>query len=193
MNWKERAEAFRKTGQKASQRSNDEAIARKVLRGVGCTEKTAPLLCAALGIDPDGQLMDIAVDAMNSVSGGMFDNMSAARRFVVDVRQIRLSRGFLEGSTVSDICANAARMPYGGGVLVFFRHPTDRRPMCLAFLHEPPDGVIPGWLLRPVSTLVLRRDGVSAWLREVEDLVRGMAEDMRWSLPELEGISEQGG
>ena len=185
MNWKEKAEAFRKAGGTPAQKKEQEFIARKILRGLGWTDKQLPLLARELSLDPDSQTLDTALDALNYVSDGMFTNTSANQKFVVDTRQIRFSKAFLEGVKVVNFCEAASSLPENGGVLVFFRSPKDENKcMTAIFLHEPVQGYLPGWLLNPVCTLYVRRGNVSMWTRETVSLIRDMASDLNWAVPE---------
>lgn len=188
MNWKEKAEAFAKAGGTRSQKRDLDFIGRTILRGLGWPEKRLPLLATQLGIDADAvTTMDTAVDVLNDVSEGMFSPASVTRRFSIDTCQLRFTKAFLEGSKVEDRMAAAMQMPENGGIVSLFRSPKDeKRCMAAVFLHEPSQGYLPNWLLRPVTTLWARRDDlrVSLWTREASGLFRDMARDLGWAVPE---------
>ena len=185
MDWKAKAEAYKKIGRTPAGAAEDEFVARKILRGLGWTEKSAPFLCSLLTLDAERPLLDIAVDVLDSVSGGMFGVGSLSRRFVVDARRIGLSKSFLAGDTVKSLCASAMSLPENGGVLTFFRNPKDKaKCMTAVFLHEPKEGYLPEWLLRPVATLAVRHGNASMWIRETMPLISDMAEVLRWAVPD---------
>lgn len=188
MNWKEKAEAFRKAGGTSSQKRDLDFIGRTILRGLGWAERRLPLLAAELGVDTESVTsMDAAMDVLNQVSEGMFSPASATRRFSIDTCQLRFTKAFLAGSKVEDRMAAAAQMPENGGIIALFRNPKDEKKCVAAvFLHEPSQGYLPNWLLRPVTTLWARRDDLHAslWTREASSLFRDMASDLGWAVPE---------
>ena len=187
MGWKERARAYsRGEGRRAH---DDGFAARKLLRGLGWTEAKIEPLCALLDLEPEPEesTLEVAVDILDAVSGGMFRRDSPGARFMLDVREVKTARNFWESAKAEDMIGLAASMPEGHALIVLSEIHRDDGPQSVAhvLINDGGDvGNTPDWLLRPVSTLAARCGVVSVWRRETSELVRDMSECMDWNVPE---------
>lgn len=187
MSWKDRAEAYKEIGSIAGRR-DDDFCARKILRGLGWTERGLPLLCMRTGVRYDGAepLINLARKILDAVSLGEFDTGSSSCKFVMDVRPMEKGGVFWanddEFRELSDI-ANTA----GIGLLMFGRKPArGASDECVACLMMRDCMDVPPWLLQPVSVLKERKFGTMAWMRRADEMVASMAEFRNWDVPKPE-------
>lgn len=189
MSWKKRAEAY--SGD-VKRNKEEDFTARKLLRGLGWTERGIPLLCSQVGpdYDPEVPLLTTVIDVLDSLSGGWFSPTSPYRRFVIDTRTLPLSRAKWDNPAVQSLAEMAKGMPVGNGVIVLSKVDDasgNSRCMSTVFLHDNYCiENIPKWLLMPVSVLKARVGGgmVSVWTRDAEELIRDMAAVHDWPIPE---------
>ena len=189
MNWQKRAEAY---AGDVKRNKDENFTARKLLRGLGWTERGLPLLCSKVGpdYDPEVPVLTIVIDVLDSLSGGWFSPTSPYRRFIIDTRPLPKSRAGWENPAIQSMASMAGGMPMSHGVIVLSKvDDTAGGAKCVAtvFMHDGGQTQnIPAWLLMPVSVLKARMaDGfVSVWVRDAEELIRDMAKVHDWPIPE---------
>lgn len=187
--WRKRVEAY--AGDTKRNKSED-FTARKLLRGLGWTERGLPLLCTALGLEygPEVPTLTTVIDVLDSLSGGWFSPVSPYRKFILDVRDIPRSKSGWDNYAIQSMASMAGGMPMSHGVIVLSKvDDTAGGAKCVAtvFMHDGGQTQnIPAWLLMPMSVLKARMaDGfVSVWVRDAEELIRDMAKVHDWPIPE---------
>lgn len=182
--WKDRLEAATSAPNKVAMGDAD-FTARKILRGLGWNEAKLPLLCSFLSCEYDAgePRIDAVRRVLDFVSGGAFGAMSPARRFILDVRNCASGRKCWKTDTdLALMCEVAKSVP--GALIVCSRvKSNDGRDDGLAFVFARDAGEVPEWLLRPVSTYMARVNGCMVWRRETIELIRDMAECLKWNIP----------
>jgi hypothetical protein len=185
MSWKERAEAYASIGSAAGQR-NDDFVARKVLKGVGWSERKLPLLCSKLDVPWDGSapLWDTTRDCLDVMSGNLFGHNSPNRKFILDVRPLnKKGMCWKDQEELDEYCEIAQTV--SGGFIVCGRKQISEgvsEAIALCFLNEAYQP--PVWILQPPAALRERRNTVAVWVRRVEDLFRDMSQFMGWNVPQ---------
>jgi len=188
-NWQKRAEVY---AGDVKRNKEEDFTARRLLRGLGWTERGLPLLCSQLGMefDPEVPTLTTVIDVLDSLSGGWFSPASPYRRFIIDTRTLPKTRAGWDNPAVQALAHMAGSMPVGNGVIVVSKvDDTAGGAKCMAtvFLHDSYCVEnIPKWLLMPVSVIKARVGGgmVSVWTRDAEELIRDMAVVHDWPIPE---------
>ena len=183
MGWKERAEAYKSIGNQKGMRVDD-FIARKLLRGIGWTEKDLGLLCYKLGLkfDSNEPIINTTKEILDVVSYGSFGMLSPNRKFMLDIRNIPMSAKFWNSDEILELCEIANSMPYGMIIFSEKSKDADRKCVGTVFLHEQDE--TPNWILQPTSILRFRKNETMVWIRDGEELIRDMARDLKWSIPD---------
>ena len=177
-NWKDRA-ALYKDGSRLCSQNNEDMIARKILRGLGYTEKGINKLESALELayDPAKPLFDRVKTCLEIVSRGMFSSDRAHRRFALTTRDTDDTHSMIIRHM--DEWIQMAE-PEKEGVVVMSRVGKDRRAWGYVIMRET---LLPVWILQHPAVLIRRADGWWVWYREVTDLVYDMARFEHWDVP----------
>lgn len=177
-NWKDRA-ALYKSGSRLSSQNNEDLVARKVLRGLGYTEKGINKLESALEIeyDPAKPLFDRVRTCLETVSRGMFSQDRDHRRFALAVRDTDETHSMIVKHMDEWI---PMAEPEKDGIIVMSRVGKDRRAWGYAIMRET---LLPVWILQHPAVLIRRADGWWVWYRDVTDLVYDMARFEHWDVP----------
>lgn len=194
--WQDRLKAYRNAGGTVEQLADDNT-ARKIIKGLGWSEKHIDALCTCLGLEPaeDASHLDKALDILDRVSGGLFSETSPNRKFIVSRRKVAFSNSFWNGETAKQLLDMAKGME--GGMVIFHMKASDEaqhRNLAIVILHEGQtcmDGVtVPGWMLKSPATFKMNRNGMDIWVKETEDLIHDMAETWDWYIPSARDIIE---
>ena len=197
MSWQERVKAYRNAGGSA-ERLADDNTARKIVKGLGWSEKHIDALCTCLGLEPaeDASQLDKALDILDRVSGGLFSETSPNRKFIISRRRVAFSNTFWNGQTADQLLDMAKGVE--GGMVIFHMKASDdakHRNLAIVILHEAQDcgqgkvGV-PSWLLRSPATYKMNRNGMDIWVKETEDFIHDMAETLDWYIPSAKDVIE---
>ena len=173
MNWRERVAAY-------------EALARKVIQGLGWPGSKLRYLCKVLDIpyDDANSDFDLAKEVLNAVSDGSFHPSSPARKFVVDSRPPgKNGTCWSDEDELCDLCSVAKSTSDGLLVLCRIGGKTGV-PDCRAFMFTQNSPEPRPYLLKPVSTLLALKNGVAVWVRKADSMIRDMAEYYGWNVPE---------
>lgn len=175
--WLKRAARYDDGSRQADQKCED-LVARRVLAGLGCTEKGLRDLEWRLDIPYDGTnpLMDRTRSVLDVVSGGMFVPESPNYRMGLFVRNGDKRHGVVL-DRMPELVESAATTP--DGIIVLARVGDTRTAWGYAIM---PDGFLPPWILQPPSVILAKDSGYVVWYREVTDLVHDMAEYLRWDV-----------
>lgn len=176
--WKARA-ALYTNGSRINSQKCEDLVARRILAGLGYTEKGINKIEAALEIPYDAgkPLYDRARTCLEIVSRGMFSTDRGHRKFALvcretDDRHDMILRNWDEWIGIADAEER--------GAVVLGRVGSERMAWGYVILRE---GDLPPWILQHPAVLIQRRDGWWAWYREVCDLVYDMARFERWEVP----------
>lgn len=176
--WKERA-AIYKGGSKLCSQNNEDLVARKILRGLGYTEKGIGKLESSLdlGYDPSKPLFDRVETCLEIVSRGMFSRDKSSRRFALVTRDTDDTHSMIVRHMDEWIQMTE---PEKDGVIVMSRVGRDRRAWGYAIMR---DTLLPPWILQHPSVLIRRSDGWWVWYRDATDLIYDMARFEHWEVP----------
>lgn len=176
--WKARA-ALYEGGSRLCSQNNEDMLARKILRGLGYTEKGIGRLESALELayDPAKPLFDRVRTCLEIVSRGMFSQDRSHRRFALttmdtDDTHSMIVRHMDEWIQMAE--------PERDGVIVLSRVGRERRAWGYAIMRET---LLPAWILQHPAVLIRRSDGWWVWYRDVTDLVYDMARFEKWDVP----------
>lgn len=190
--WMERLKAYQDIGSLAGRKAED-FVSRKVLRGLGWTEKALPLLCSKTDVEWDGSkpLWSTVQDVLNSLSNGYFSSMSPNRKYILDVRRARNDGTFWkdreEMLELEEIACSA-----GDGMILLGREPIDNPcgTACVFVKKSEKSfaryGDLPYWVGKPVALFRDETPKSMIWIRRIEDLFADMADAMNWDIPEYE-------
>lgn len=163
----------------------DRAVATAVLNGLGWRSGKAAALCASLGLRTSSEAPPVVMarDVLNAVSGGQFAAGSPNRRFVLEARGDGSWRKcWRSDGELDELCETAGSVREAMILGARVRR-EGSRDECAAFVFTRDRDVPQEWLLRPVSTLLEKRNGVSVWVRPMKDLIRDMASSLGWDVP----------
>jgi len=183
MDWKEKMEAYKSSVTNSTYKA-DSLIANRIMKGLGFTGKSLPGVCREMGIDTKDRLeIEMAVDVLDGVSGGMFCPVSPCRRFILDTRgQSDGSKCWKDRMELDELCGIAGGAP--DGMVVMCR--VDRKasqPTSVSFVFTRTTDTPLPYLLRPVSAMVAESGAMSVWMRKTDELIRDMAECLKWEIP----------
>ena len=176
--WKMRSALYSNGSRLSSQRCED-LTARRILVGLGYTEKGINRLEAELGLayDPSKPLVDRVRTVLGIVGGDMFSPDPSLRRFAMQCRGLdKAHRTVLDH--LDDWIASAEAEK--DGAVIVGRVGEDRVAWGYVVL---PSHSAPPWLLQPPAVLIAAKDGYWVWYRELSDLVHDMAKFNRWQVP----------
>lgn len=185
MGWKDRAEAYKEIGSIAGKR-DDDFCARRILRGIGWTERGLPKLCMLTGVPYDGAepLISLVRKVLDAVSLGSFDQ-GVSRKFILDVRTMSKGACWADGDELRELCEISSTVACG--MIVLCRRTVkggNDECMAFVFLKDEPD--IPAWIMQPLSLLKERKNGFMIWERKAEELFGSMVEFLHWEVPSAE-------
>ena len=176
--WKSRAALYADGSRQADQACED-LVARRIIRGLGYTEKGLYDLESSLYLpyDQSKTLFDRARTCMEIVSRGMFSSDRGHRRYALacrqtDERHSPILRNLDEWFSMAEAEKE--------GLVVMGRVGKNRIAWGYVVTR---DTVLPPWILQHPAVLVQRRDGFWVWYREVSDLVYDMARLEHWDIP----------
>ena len=176
-NWMKRSAQYMDGSRSASQKCED-LVARRIVMGLGYTEKGLVKLESKLDLqfDPVKTLMDRVRNVLDVLSNGMFSTDPDRRRMWLQVRETdrRHSAVFDNLDELAE-CAMSARE----GMLLLGRVGDDRLAWGYVIL---PDGAMPAWLMQPPLCMLAKHNGYTFWYREVCDLFHDMAKYCRWDV-----------
>lgn len=183
MDWKERVSHYASDGVSGSMVDEDHAASR-IVAGLCGNGSKVHLLAKRLGVlDQDSTEIELAKAILDSVSGGMFHHSSPARRFILDVRKPnRKKTVWNDDAELAELCELASTVP--DGMIVVSRVASKDKVTSYSFVFlkdvpEPKD-----YVMRPVSVLLAKCNGMAVWRRETKQLFKDMAECMKWDVPE---------
>ena len=178
-NWKLRADLYR-NGSRPGTQNGEDLAARRILRGLGYTEKGIDRLEAELELPYDATkpLYDRVVTCLEIVSNGMFSSDRAHRRMALVYRDTDESHGVIVKHL--DEWFQMAE-PEREGLIVIGR--CGRNRVAYGYVIMRDDACPPSWIMQHPAVLLQSRDGWWVWYREVSDLVHDMAKFERWSVP----------
>lgn len=175
--WLKRSGLYRGGGRGASQNCED-LVARRILSGLGVTEKAASKLEAYFELEYDGSmpLFDRAARIVEHASRGEVARRDALK-YGMQCRDGDANHAIVTGN-LDELVAAADAHP--NGLLLFARVGSAKNALCYVVVQ---DGEYPSWLLQPPSVFLARHGGHAIWYREVTDLVYDMSVLCRWDLP----------
>lgn len=182
MDWKQRLEHYKEYGQSASMRNEDSA-ARAIVGGLCGNSSKTHLLATRLGVfNEDMTEFELAKAILDSVSNGSFHPASPARRFMIDVRSASGKKCWKDDDELEELCELATTIPDGiislGNVNI-----GSGKHSCQAFMFLRDAETPKPYVLRPVSVLLAKCNGIAVWRREAKQLFKDMKECLRWEVP----------
>lgn len=182
MDWKQRIERYSEYGQSSSMRIED-AAARAIVGGLCGNSSKTHLLAARLSVfDPDATEFELAKAILDSVSRGLFHPASPARRFVIDVRHATGKKCWKDDAELEEICELASATP-DGIVSLSYVSLGGGKNSCQAFLFMHDTDTPKPYVLRPVSVLLAKCNGIAVWRREAKQLFKDMRDVLKWEVP----------
>lgn len=178
--WKDRAALYR-AGSRLCSQNNEDLIARKILRGLGYTEKGINKLEASLEVPYDSSkpLFDRVRNCLEIVSNGMFSPDRDGRRYALTTRDTDETHAMVVKHM--DEWLQIAE-PEKDGLVIMSRVGKDRRAWAYAIMRED---TLPPWILQHPSVLIWRDDGWWVWYRDASDMIYDMARFEHWNVPGL--------
>lgn len=179
LDWIKRASRYRDGSRKASQKCED-LVARRVLAGIGISEKGLPRLEKALGLEVDNTrpIIDRVIDAVQCLSNGMVSR-GFSGRFGAMCRESGTGH---EAVTKDPDALVEAASAFRDGLLVLVRVGDTRNAWCYVVV---PDGEYPPWVLQPPSVLLLKHGGYAVWYRDVTNIFHDMSTICGWVMPPM--------
>lgn len=176
--WQKRREFYKNTATLASARTEDH-VADNIFRGLGFSPNSLKNVETRLGIDIDPELPKIqhARTLLNIVSHGMFAPDDGGRSSVLlDIRDVKDTKKWMAKHLDEYADESEGRET---GVILCTRE-ADPKSLCAFVFTKDTSPVVPAWLLQPGALFVARVHDVQVWKRQLEPLVRDMAEFMHW-------------
>jgi hypothetical protein len=184
MSWKERI-SFYKDGGSSNSKATEDMVARRILRGLGATERLLPDLEKNHEITPDYNipLWNRVYTLINAISNGKVGGQSDLATVLIEAKECKImSNGepdFLKDEeSFKQLCTIASR--YTHGITLFARVSGTKDVFAYSILNQGVE--LPDWILNPKSTYLYKNKKHMLWVRDTEDLIRDMAISYRWEI-----------
>ena len=170
--WRERIRRHQESGSVNSIRTED-IIARRVLKGLGITQKSLykAEISHGIDIDQDETLWHRVKHIIDAIS---YYNTCSSGNINIIVREIKPNNKFIESNM------DFIEMLLKDKPVIIFLCLISGTKNTIAYICTKSEEYTQNWIMRPGATIVADDNTCRVWARQIPDLIKDMSEYMTW-------------